>query len=232
MKRQFDPSEPELMDRPQPVNEELRGALRNLNLLNRWFGGFRPVQAFVARHTRPGQVCRILDLACGYADIPRRLLDWGAASDRQLRIHAVDFSPATLAIARDASQEYEGLTFEQADGRDYETDQPYDLVLNTLTLHHFTESDAVRFLRAAKRCTSGTAYITDLRRSVIGYWGLFLLTGLILRNRMTRLDALASMRAAFSPDEFRGLASSAGWNGGDYSRLRHYRQAICYQRSS
>ncbi len=38
MKRQFDPAEPELMDRPQPVSAELERDLKNLRQLNRWFG--------------------------------------------------------------------------------------------------------------------------------------------------------------------------------------------------
>jgi len=37
MKRNFDPAEPELMDRPQPVSAELEGDLRNIRQLNRWF---------------------------------------------------------------------------------------------------------------------------------------------------------------------------------------------------
>ena len=38
MKRVFDPQDPELMDRPQPVTPALEADLRNLVSLNRWFG--------------------------------------------------------------------------------------------------------------------------------------------------------------------------------------------------
>jgi hypothetical protein len=37
MKRQFDPAEPELMDLPQPVSNELEVDLQNLRQLNRFF---------------------------------------------------------------------------------------------------------------------------------------------------------------------------------------------------
>ena len=41
MKRNFNPAEPELMDRPQSVTPELESDLRNIRQLNRYFGSYR-----------------------------------------------------------------------------------------------------------------------------------------------------------------------------------------------
>src|SRR4029077_229506 len=73
--RQFDPAEPELMDRPQPVSVELEHDLRNLRQLNRWFGSHRLVLHFLRRWIKPGQRTRIVDLATGSGDIPRLIVD-------------------------------------------------------------------------------------------------------------------------------------------------------------
>jgi len=224
MNRVFDPNEPELMDRPQPVNEDLRGALVNLATLNRWFGGVRPVREFVASQVPEGGSARVLDLACGYADIPRALIAWARRSGRVLEIHAVDFSPATLEIARAASRDFPEITFEQADALHYDPGRTYELALNTLSLHHFTESDAVRLLKAVRTSATRGAYVTDLRRSKLGCVGLQLLTGLVLRNRITRADALTSMKAAFSMTEFKTLAADAGWEPRSCRALPHFRQ--------
>ena len=71
LKRQFDPADPEWMDRPQPVSAELLSDLRNLRALNRYFGSYRLVRYFLRRWIRPGDRLRILDLATGSGDIPR-----------------------------------------------------------------------------------------------------------------------------------------------------------------
>ena len=46
MKPRFDPAEPELMDRPQPVTPELPSDPRNLRELNRYFGSYRLSENF------------------------------------------------------------------------------------------------------------------------------------------------------------------------------------------
>ena len=58
MKRQFDPAEPELMDRPQPVTAELASDLRNLRELNRHFGSHALILHFLRRWIQPGAQLR------------------------------------------------------------------------------------------------------------------------------------------------------------------------------
>src|SRR4029077_5279518 len=62
VKRKFDPAEPELMDRPQPVSAELERDLRNLRQLNRYFGSYAIVLRFMRRWINPGDRIRIADL--------------------------------------------------------------------------------------------------------------------------------------------------------------------------
>src|SRR6476620_10262928 len=76
VKRRFDPAEPELMDRPQPVTPELTSDLRNLRELNRYFGSYRLVEYFLRRWLTPGSRLRIADLATGSGDIPRLIVDY------------------------------------------------------------------------------------------------------------------------------------------------------------
>ena len=60
MKRQFDPAEPELMDRPQPVSAELESDLHNLRQLNRYFGSYALVMRFPAQWIQRGETLRIV----------------------------------------------------------------------------------------------------------------------------------------------------------------------------
>src|SRR3989442_1311929 len=106
MKRAFNPDEPEPMERPQPVSEELETDLLNLVSLNRHFGSHRLVRKFLSRWFAPGNSYRVLDLATGAGDIPRVIADWARARDISVRIDAVDANPSTLEIARKHSGGY------------------------------------------------------------------------------------------------------------------------------
>src|SRR5258708_29757945 len=106
MKRQFDPVELELMDRPQPVSSELERDLENLRDLNRWFGSYALISMFLSRWIKPRARLRIVDLATGSADIPRLIAEHGRKVGAELRIDALDRQSSTLEIAKKLSPNY------------------------------------------------------------------------------------------------------------------------------
>src|SRR5207248_779087 len=103
MKRQFNPVELELMDRPQPVSAELESDLENIRELNRWFGSYALIAMFLSRWIKPGARMRIVDLATGSGDIPRLIAEFGRKVGAELQIDALDRQSATLEIARKLS---------------------------------------------------------------------------------------------------------------------------------
>src|SRR2546430_6240532 len=111
MKRQFDPAELELMDRPQPVSAELERDLENLRELNRWFGSYALISMFLSRWIKPGVHLRVVDLATGSGDIPRLIAEYGRKVGADLRIDAVDRQSATLEIAKKLSVNYPEIRF-------------------------------------------------------------------------------------------------------------------------
>src|SRR2546425_1031302 len=106
MKRRFDPAQPELMDRPQPISAELEHDLRNLRQLNHYFGSHAVVLRFVRRWIRPGDRLRIVDLATGSSDIPRLIVDLARKIGAKVQIDALDRQAATLEIAVKLSVDY------------------------------------------------------------------------------------------------------------------------------
>ena len=105
-KRQFEPSEPELMDRPDASPAELDAALQSLRGLNRYFGSHRIVSHFIRRWMKRGERVRVVDLATGSADIPRLVADHARAIGAKAEIVAVDFQPSTIETARKLSEGY------------------------------------------------------------------------------------------------------------------------------
>ena len=219
MKRVFDPQEPELMDRPQPVTPELEACLRNLVSLNRHFGSHRLVRKFLEQWLAPDRCYRVLDLCTGMGDIPRLMVDWARAAGVTLRIEAIDASESTLELARRGGEAFPEIQFLRGNALTFETRETYDLVTCSLALHHFSDDDAVVLLRRCRDLSHRFVLVSDLERSLAGALGVRLLTTLFYRVPMTQADAKTSMQRAFSFAELRALAEAAGWENFGHRRF-------------
>lgn len=226
MKRQFDPAELELMDRPQPVSAELERDLENLRGLNRWFGSYALISKFLDRWIKPGARLRIVDLATGSGDIPRLVADHGRNVGAQLQIDALDRQPATLAIGKKLSADYPEIAFVEGNILEWNASERYDLVLCTLALHHFGETDAVRVLERCRELSRKFVLVSDLRRGWFLSAGVWLLTEFIFREPMTKFDGRMSAARAFSFSEMHELAARARWQNFGHQNFAFARQAI------
>jgi 2-polyprenyl-3-methyl-5-hydroxy-6-metoxy-1,4-benzoquinol methylase len=226
MKRSFDPAVLEMMDRPQPVSAELERDLKRIRQLNRWFGSYRLIRHFVRRWIKPGDNMRIVDLATGSGDIPRLIADYARKIGAQVEIDALDRQFATLEIAKKLSAAYPEISYRETNILDWSAAEAYDIVLCTLVLHHFGNEDAVSVLRRCCESSRHFVLVSDLRRGFLATAGVYLLTGLVFREPMTRYDARLSAERAFSFSELRQLAVRAGWQNFGHSRFRFARQAV------
>jgi len=226
MKRQFDPAELEMMDRPQSISTELERDLENIRELNRWFGSYALIAMFLSRWIKSGARLRVVDLATGSGDIPRLIAEYGRKVGAELRIDALDRQSATLEIAKKLSSNYPEINFREANILEWESDEPYDLVLCTLALHHFSEEDAVRLLERSRKLSRRFVLISDLRRGFFLTAGVFLLTEIMFREPMTKYDARLSAARAFSFSEMNLLAQRAGWKNFGHNTFPLARQAI------
>ena len=226
MKRTFDPAVLEMMDRPQPVSLELERDLERLRQLNRWFGSYRIISHFVRRLIKPDAQMRVVDLATGSGDIPRLLVDYARRIGAQVKIDAVDQQTATLEIARRLSINHPEISYHTANILEWDSAYGYDIVLCSLVLHHFSNDDGVKLLRRCRELSKRFVLMSDLRRGFLLQAGVYILTALIFRERMTRFDARLSAQRAFSFGEVRELAIQAGWKNFGHKKFRFARQAI------
>lgn len=226
MERKFDPGEPELMDRPQPVSAELISDLRNLRQLNRYFGSHALTTQFLRRWMQPGAQWRVLDLATGSGDIPQLVVDYARQVGATATVEAIDQQVSTLEIARGLSVGYPEIDFKQGDILSFGENGQYDLVLCSLALHHFTDEAAVRLLERCRQLSRKFVLVSDLRRGWLATVGVHLLTTFIYCEAMTRTDARLSAARAFSFREFHSLAERAGWRNFEHRKFRFGRQAI------
>ena len=100
----------------------------------------------------------------------------------------------------------------------------------SLFLHHLDEEPAAQLLRVMAAAARRLVLVNDLRR---GWDGLLLahFAGLCLtRSPVVRVDAVRSVRAAFTLAEARRLAATAGLAGASVSRRWPARFLLTWQR--
>jgi len=214
------------MDRPQPVSAELERDLENLRKLNRYFGSYSVTLHFMRQWIQSGDRLRITDLATGSGDIPRLIVDHARKVGAKVEIQALDQQAATLEIARKLSVDYPEISFIEANILEWNPVERCDIVLNSLALHHFSEDHAVRLLRHCRELSRRFVLVSDLRRGFLATVGVYLLTALVFREPMTRIDGRLSAARAFSFAEMHDLAKRAGWKDFRRRKFRFARQAI------
>lgn len=206
----------ELIDEPGIAPEELSANLRDLERLNRLFGGTR----LILHHLRPmlrraqdGEI-RILDVATGGADIPVAIVRWARRQGRRVRIVAIDKNPQMVRLAGDRMRQYPEVSLEIADALalPYPTGS-FDVVLCSLALHHLPYVDGVRLLGALDRIGRWGFIINDLLRSWHAYLLTWLAMRLFCRGRLVRHDGPLSIRRAYTLSELRAMVDEAGVGG-------------------
>jgi len=224
--RQFDNDEPEWMDVAEEATPELDRDLRNLASLNRRFGAYGAVLGKLKPLLRNREPLRILDLATGAGDIPRAIVNQARTLRCPVSVTAVDRQAATIRLAEKFSDGFPEIRFVRGDITRFSPENPFDVVMCNLALHHFEESDVIRILRRSCEWANRAVLITDLRRSRLAQIAIVGVTQLFYREPMTRHDARVSAARAFSFAELRRLALAAGWWGFEHRRCPFFRQLL------
>lgn len=218
----------ELMELPCTDPGGLARALEDLAWINRWLGGTRLVLDQLASllASLPPPV-RILDVATGYADIPRAIARWGRRRGLRIQIEAIDSHAQILELARHASRAYPEIQVREGDALTLPyADESFDVVLASLILHH-TEGEAqARLMRGLYRVARYAVVVNDLRRGRWPYFVTWMSLRLVSRNRIIHHDGPVSVRRGFLARELSALAREAGWVQARVSRHAFFRLAL------
>jgi 2-polyprenyl-3-methyl-5-hydroxy-6-metoxy-1,4-benzoquinol methylase len=190
------------------------------------------VRHFLRRWLRPNGKARILDVATGSGDIPRLIVDHARRQNVSVQIDVIDQQESTIKIARGLSAAYPEIDFSCANLFEWNPPEAYDMVFCSLTLHHFSNDDAVRVLQKCRELSRARVLVADLRRARWLSCAIYLVTATIYRDEMTKTDARLSAARAFSFVEMRELAEGAGWRNFGHQKFAVGRQAIWIESSS
>ena len=215
--------EPELMDDPEIETGDHDRALEGLARLNRLARAAAPFQdelgtILASRQTRRLEATAddrplvVLDVATGSGDLVVTLERWRRSQTPSSPIHwiACDRSRHALERARARAAEI-NLDLETVECDVTRDELPAcDLVFCSLFLHHLTATEVTTVLRRMVSTARIGGLVTDLTRSRLGWLMAALIPRLVTRSPVVHADAVGSVRAAFSRNEFTTLVDAAG----------------------
>jgi ubiquinone/menaquinone biosynthesis C-methylase UbiE len=201
---------PELLDFDSGTPEEIASSMADLRRINRLFGGISTMQYMISRivkqipnNPHTFRELSLLDVAAASGDgtfaACTRLARRGIRVVRTLLDRSPAHLPSNGIRPRQADTQAPTLVVGDALRLPF-ADASFDLVTCSLFVHHLEPEQVVRFLEESLRVCRTAVLINDLRRSAISlaltYMGLVL-----FRSRLTRHDAIASVRRAYNIPE-------------------------------
>jgi len=207
---------PELLDSDCGTANEVAAALSDLRRINQWFGGIATTQSLiqcVALQTEARRLS-LLEIASGAGDVPRqaskRLRRDGVQVDVTLLDRATSHLKARGNGIRAAAGDARLLPF---------ADASFDLVSCCLFAHHLVPEELLQFVNEGLRVCRIAVLINDLIRHRL-HLGLVYAGWPLYHSRLTRHDAPASVRAAYTSNEMLRILEQT--KAARVSLSRHY----------
>jgi ubiquinone/menaquinone biosynthesis C-methylase UbiE len=213
----------ELMDAPDIEPGLLRRTLLDLESVNRYLGGVRAVIDAVGPLVRAGQPLTLLDIGCGGGDLPRALVKHLELRHIPHQVVAIDRNLSTIDLARRWSMGY-GVDISAADALHLPFgDATFDVVIASMTLHHFDDGPRIEVLREMARVARRRVIINDLERCWQNYVGARFLAATVWRRSLARHDGPISVRRGFTANELSRDLRTAGMSRVRVDRRFFYR---------
>lgn len=216
MKRIVDTStrtnDPEIMDDFDLKGYELEKTLEDLDNINKWLGGnkitINGLKELLKDRPKEKSI-HIADVGCGNGSILREIAKWGRTNNYNFRLTGIDANPYAIEIAEKLSEKYpelnlsaENIFSEQFKKREF------DIVLCTLTLHHFKNPQVIDIMNNFYRQATIGVVINDLHRSRQAYYLFRAFCFVFIRNDIAREDGLTSVLRGFKRKDLEEFAST------------------------
>ena len=197
--------ETEIMDDFSLQGEELKDALDQIARINQLLGGNKVIlQGLkkVLKEADTSATITIADIGCGNGDMLRMLSKFGQKNKLNFHLIGIDANAFTINYAKKLSAEYSNIEYKCVDifNEDFKT-MPFDIILCTLTLHHFTNEQILRIISIFSNNAKTGIIINDLHRSKLAYRLFEMICVVFNLNRMSREDGLISILRGFRKNE-------------------------------
>lgn len=196
------------MDTQRLAFDVLEKAYKDINTCNKLLGGetitLRAVWQLIKAF--PKETYTILDVGCGDGSMMRKLSAFLHRRGISHKIIGVDLKQDLLEIATQKSKNFPALSFQQSDILEADASLSCDIVINTLTLHHFEEEKMEIFLNKLVHLAQVGVVVNDLQRSKWAYQLFRLFSFFLLKTSVATHDGLVSISKGFKKRELVALS--------------------------
>lgn len=207
---QYRTQETEIMDDFSLQGEELRSALDQIAKINQFLGGNKLTLEGIKKLLKNTDVSRtivIADIGCGNGDMLRMLDRFGQKNNINFQLIGIDANAFTINHARILSHDFKNIEYRCMDIFSEEfTTIHYDIVLCTLTLHHFSDKEIIDIITIFNKNATMGIVINDLHRSKMAYVLFELICFVFNLNKMGRKDGLVSILRGFKKRELEAFS--------------------------
>jgi len=222
-------SDAEIMDDFTLEGEVLRDALDKIAKINQLLGGNKLTLQGVIQllnAIKSDKVITIVDIGCGNGDMLRTLAEYADVKGLNFKLIGIDANQFTIHHAKNLSKHYPNISYLCEDiFEDKFKKLHYDIVLCTLTLHHFKDDEICKLLSVFYKNAAIGIVINDLQRSALAYRLFQALCFVFQLNDMSREDGLTSILRGFKKEELKHYSTKLGFK--EYSI--HWKWAFRYQ---
>lgn len=195
--------EEEIMDDFALGGPEFQDGLDQIANINFWLGGNSiTISSLRKMFSSVSGEITVLDAGCGNGDMCRQVAKLARKMNKNVKIIGVDANPGTVIYAQELSEKFPEIKYFAMDIFSAEFDDlKYDILLATLTLHHFDDKTITSWI--LKLCDQGKSIIiNDLHRSKLSYRLFQLISFIFNLNKMNRNDGLISIKRGFKKKDF------------------------------
>ncbi|MDX1363514.1 MAG: methyltransferase domain-containing protein [Arenibacter latericius] len=194
----------EMMDDQNLDADSLKNVLQDINKVNKILNGYSITLNAIGKLIKqtPKKSYTILDVGCGDGYMLRKVAHYFKSIGIAVNLVGIDLNEKTLKIARANSVNYPNISYLHRDVLLMDLKEiQCDIMLCTLTMHHFKNDDIPEFLRKSTSFAQLGVIINDLQRSKSAYYLFKIYSAIFMKTRIAKHDGLLSIKSAFTKSE-------------------------------
>ena len=199
----------ELMDNPNLEIHELKKVFKDINRVNNLLGGskisLRELWKLIKESPKISYT--ILDMGCGDGFMLRKAALFLRKKNISANLIGLDLREDILSIAREASKDFPEISYKKQNVLLLKPDKfQCDILLCTLTMHHFNNEEIATFLKKFISISKLGIVINDLQRNKLACYLFKVFRFFFLRTSIAKKDGLTSIKSGFLKTELQEFA--------------------------
>ncbi|MBT8280695.1 MAG: methyltransferase domain-containing protein [Muriicola sp.] len=196
--------EDEMMDDLGLDANQIEAVLIDINKANTLLGGNRITLKAIQRLVQkfPQKTYRIVDMGCGDGSMLREVAEFCSKLGLPVELIGIDLNEKSIQVARNKSSSYQEISYLKGDILALNVSElKCDILLCTLTLHHFQNKEIVKFINKFAELAHIGVIINDLERNKIAYHLFKVFSAVFMKTKIAKNDGLISIKSGFQKKE-------------------------------